>query len=236
MQLEIELKEPRKRGGARPGAGRPRKGEHRSPHVRRPDVSRHHPIHVSLRVVRDVGRLRRPEAFAAIRRAVAVCIGRTDFRIVHTSIQSNHIHLIVEADDKYALENGLRAFMISATRHLNALRGRRGAVFPARYHAVQLTTPLQVRNCLAYVLNNWRRHREDLASSATLRAHVDPYSSGIVFDGWAGLTAPFVVPPGYQPPLVCGPRSWLLRVGWRHHHPLISLRETPGPDRHLPIP
>ena len=217
----------------RPGAGRPRKKENRSPHTARPDVSRRYPQHVSLRVVREVGTLRRPAAYAAIQRAAAACIGRTDFRIIHTSIQSNHIHLIVEADDKHALANGVRAFMISATRHLNALRGRRGTVFPTRYHAVPLTTPLQVRNCLAYVLNNWRRHREDLASLGG-NANVDRYSTGILFDGWRDVPSRFAIPDGYQPLLVCGARSWLLTTGWRKH-PLIGVRETPGPDRHLPI-
>ncbi len=234
-QLALDLPPPRRHGGARPGAVRPRKREHRSPHERRPDVSRRHPVHVSLRVVRDVGRLRRPAAYAAIQRAVAVCIGRPDFRIVHTSIQDNHLHLLVEADDKRALSNGVRAFMISATRHLNNLRGRRGTVFPTRYHAVSLTTPRQVRACLCYVLNNWRRHREDLAGAEARRANVDPYSTGILFDGWRDLPRRFAIPDGYQPLPVTGARSWLLTVGWRKHHPLIGLRETPGPDRHLPI-
>lgn len=234
-QLALDLRPSPKHGGARPGAGRPRKRENRSPHVRRPEVSRRDPVHVSLRVVREVGRLRRPDAYAAIRRAVAVCIGRTDFRIVHTSIQANHIHLLVEADDKLALANGLRAFMISATRHLNKLRGRRGTVFPTRYHAVPLTTPKQVRAALCYVLNNWRRHREDLAGAEAARANVDPYSTGILFDGWRDLPRRFAIPDGYLPLPVCRARAWSLTVGWREHHPLIGLRETPGPDRHLPI-
>ena len=234
-QLALDLRPPPTHGGARPGAGRPRKREHRSPHVRRPELSSRDPLHVSLRVVREVGRLRRPDAYAAIRRAVAVCIGRTDFRIVHTSIQDNHIHLLVEANDKRALANGLRAFMISATRHLNALRGRRGTVFPTRYHAVPLTTPKQVRAALCYILNNWRRHREDLAGAEARRASVDPYSTGILFGGWRGLSQFFPIPDGYQPLPVCGARTWSLAVGWRTYHPLIGLRETPGPDRHLPI-
>ena len=164
----------------------------------------------------------------AIRKAVAACIGRRDFRIVHTSIQGNHIHLLVEANDKRALPNGMRAFMVSAAQHLNAARGRRGEVFIERYHAVQLKTPKQVRAALAYVLNNWRRHREDMAGSAQRRANVDPYSTGILFDGWRDLPARFTIPDWYTPLPVCGARSWLLTTGWRKH-PLIDVRETPGP-------
>ena len=52
---------------------------------------------------------------------------RTDFRIVHISIQSNHIHLLVEANDPEALARGMQAFQISAARKLNKLLGRTGS-------------------------------------------------------------------------------------------------------------
>lgn len=225
IQLELEMKPEPTWGGKRPGAGRPRKAGAVPRNVRRPELSAEVPVHVTLRVSKEVGRLRRPAGYAAIRRAVAACIGRRDFRIVHTSIQSNHIHLLVEADDKHALANGMRAFMISATRHLNAARGRKGTVFVRRYHAVQLKQPRQVRAALCYVLNNWRRHREDFQAPA----QVDRYSTGVLFDGWAGMKAPFRIPDGYEPMLVSGATTWLLRTGWRLHHPLIGLGETPGP-------
>ncbi|KAB2895698.1 MAG: hypothetical protein F9K40_15920 [Kofleriaceae bacterium] len=195
-----------------------------------PEVSKNRPVHVSMKTHRDVGRLRRRDAYQAVRGAVATCLGRRDFRIVHVSIQANHIHALAEAHDKYALANGMRAFMISATRRLNALRGRKGQVFIQRYHAVQIGSPLQARNALAYVLNNWRRHREDLDGRAQRRANVDPYSTGILFDGWKvdGRPYTFGIPPGYEPMLVHAPRSWLLTVGWRDRG-LIDVRETPGP-------
>jgi REP element-mobilizing transposase RayT len=224
-QLELAIKKPKGTwGGKRPGAGRPRK-KNAIRRDARPDLARNTPVHVSMRVVKAIGRLRRPEPFAAIRRAVGACIGRRDFRIVHVSIQSNHIHLIVEADDKYALANGVRAFMIAAAQYLNGITGRRGTAFDGRYHAVQLTTPLQVRNALCYVLNNWRRHREDFEAPA----QVDRYSTGVLFDGWAGLTRPFKLPADYEPIPVSGATTWLLTTGWRKHHPLIRLDETPGP-------
>jgi len=224
-QLALEMKPAPTWGGKRPGAGRPRKTGAIRRNVRRPELSKHHPVHVSLRVCKEVGRLRRPDGYAAIRRAVAACIGRRDFRVVHTSIQSNHLHLLVEANDKRALANGVRAFEISATQHLNAACGRRGEAFVGRYHAVQLKTPRQVRNALCYVMNNWRRHREDRVAPA----QVDRYSTGILFDGWAGMTGPFAIPAGYEPLPVSGARTWLLTTGWRRHHPLIGLGETPGP-------
>jgi len=227
VQVQLELRRPG-RGGPRPGAGRKRKpGAIR--HDRRPEVSRHTPVHVSARVIGDVGRLRRRDACRAIRGAVATYIGRRDFRIVHVSIQSNHVHLIVEADHKRALANGMRAFLISSTRRLNALRGRTGVAF-ARYHAVPITGPRQARSALSYVLNNWRRHREDRAGAEARRATLDPYSTAVLFDGWATPSGRYEIPSWYEPMLVHAPRSWLLNEGWRKYPPLDP-RERPGPLR-----
>jgi hypothetical protein len=80
---------------------------------------------------------------------------------------------------------------------------------------------------LAYVLNNWRRHREDLASCALQHARLDPYASGLAFDGWT--VGPFRPPDGYEPLPVGAPTAWLLTAGWRRHG-LLDPFETPGPS------
>jgi REP element-mobilizing transposase RayT len=161
----------KKRGGKRRGAGRPPKGPRAgSPHQKRPFLHARYPVHVSLRVVREVGNLRRRCVYQAIREATLTTARREDFRIVHLSIQGTHVHLLVEASDKQALAAGMQGFQISAAKHLNAAisKGkagprRRGTVFPDRYHAEIITSPTQARHTLSYVMNNWRKHQEDRA-------------------------------------------------------------------------
>ena len=159
----------KKRGGKRRGAGRTPKGRRAgSPHRARPELKARHPVHVVLRVIGAVGSLRRRFTYRAIREATLTTARREDFRIVHLSIQRTHVHLLVEADDKGALASGMQGFQISAAKHLNAAisKGkpgprRRGTVFPDRYHAEIITSPTQARHALAYVLCNWRKHKED---------------------------------------------------------------------------
>src|SRR5512147_2161937 len=98
----------RTHGGKRKGAGRPPGGkksserhEQRTPHAPR------HPVHVTLRIVADLDSLRRRHTYHALREATLTAARRDDFRIVHMSIQRNHIHLIVEADDGHALSKGV---------------------------------------------------------------------------------------------------------------------------------
>ena len=223
-----EARRPTGRGGWRPNAGRKATGKRVGPrHRPRPELSRHHPVHVVLKAVPEVGRLRRAKAYRAIRAALARALARGDFRVIHVSVQHNHIHLIVEADDRAALTRGIQGLSIAAAKRLNAELGRaRGRVFLHRYHSTILTAPRQVRHCLAYVLNNWRRHRQDRGVASS----VDRFSSGVSFDGWketGGIDFLKALPVDYEPLPVSRPQTWLLSVGWRRHG-LISVREVPG--------
>src|SRR5439155_1912634 len=227
----------KKRGGKRRGAGRPPKGPRAgSPHKERPFLHARYPVHVTLRAVGAVGNLRRRRVYQAIREATLTTALREDFRIVHLSIQRNHVHLLVEADDKGALASGMQGFQISAAKHLNAAisKGkpgprRRGPVFPDRYHAEIITSPRQARHAISYVLNNFRRHEEDRAIPMSTWK-LDWFSSAVTFPGWAEYgDAAFLWrgPPTYDPLFVRQPRTWLLREGWKRAG-TVSCHEVPG--------
>jgi REP element-mobilizing transposase RayT len=182
---------------------------------------------VTLRVLDEVGRLRRRDAFGVVRKAMQVVAGREDFRVVHLSIQGNHIHVVCEAKSRDALARGMTAFKTSVARRLNRSRRRSGRVFADRYHVEVLTSPRQVRNAIAYCLNNWRKHREDRGASY----RVDPFSTGIFFRGWKETDIPklLVIPPGVEVLPYREPRTWLMREGWKRSRRPISLYEVPGP-------
>ena len=224
-----QARTPTGRGGWRPRAGRKPTGTRVCPrHRARPAHTRSHPVHVVLRTVAAVGRLRRPGPYHAIREALDLILDREDFRVVEISIQHNHIHLIVEADDRSALSRGMQGLAVSIARRINRALGREGTVFAHRYHATPITTPKQMRAVLAYVLGNWRRHHEDERNLAAGRAAVDPYSSGPAFTGWRDRPATLDLPADYQPLPTARATCWLLTTGWRRHRPL-SVREEPGP-------
>lgn len=227
------------RGGARDGAGRPKKpkdqGRASERHRVRPAIKASEPLHVVMRAVREIGTLRRGEVLDAIRYASRLLARHHEdtFRIVHFSLQRTHIHLIVEAADRRALWEGMKAFGISVAKQVNALIGERtgkrrvGSVFADRYHAVVLKTPRQVRNTIAYVLNNWKHHGEH-RKPAQQHWLIDPYSSAVSFDGWKEQGGvPFRVPDDYEEVFVFRPRTWLLNVGWRRWG-LVSIDEIPA--------
>ncbi|MGE0548682.1 MAG: transposase [Kofleriaceae bacterium] len=215
-------------GGARVGAGRKKLARnHDAPHRTRPELSSRYPVHVVLRVRRGVGQLRRGKMYQAIRRVLQRYLGRADFRVVHLSIQNNHVHFLIESANKRALSRGMQSLAINCARALKLDTRHAGKVFEYRYHATQIRTARQARNALAYVLNNWRRHREDLTSPRAMNASVDPYSSGISFTGWSGRPR-FALPDGYDPLPVSLPKTALLSSEWEWHG-RIGLFECPGP-------
>ena len=189
-------------------------------------------MHVTLRVVPEVGRLRRRDCYLAVRRAMITSLRRVDsFRICEVSIQSNHLHLIVEAADRAALSTGMKGFQVSAAKQLNAALGkrtgvrRRGRVFADRYHDEPLTSPTQVRNALGYVVNNWRRHREDRQSP---QLQLDPYSSARTFTGFRERRDLLWIDADDEILPVAFATTWLLREGWRKLG-LLSVAQVPGP-------
>jgi REP element-mobilizing transposase RayT len=169
-------------------------------------------VHITLRVAKDVGNLRTKRAHQIVRAGLAGGRERAGFRLVHYSVQSNHLHLLVEADSADALSRGIKGLQIRLARSLNKLYGRTGRLFSDRYHAHVLKTPREVRHALAYVLLNARKH--------LALAGLDPCSSGLAFDGWKTRIARSV-----QDVPVVTAKSWLLRIGWRKHG-LIAMDET----------
>jgi putative transposase len=226
-----------RRGGKRAGAGRkPVNGVKAGPsHRRRIAFRASQPVHISLRFVDGiVGR--RMEIYGALQKALVTTGKRTDMRIVHLSLQGSHVHLLVEADGKTALSRGIGAFKISAAKWINRAiwegagsRGklRKGKVFAERFYCEVIETPRQARNALVYVLNNWRRLREDRGEDESKL--VDRFSTGVLFDGWKELAGggTWAVPSWYEPLSVWNARTWLLREGWRRHG-LISVYERPA--------
>src|SRR5258706_5635484 len=163
-------------GGPRRGAGRPPSGRKAGvPHVRRPLLSAAHPLHVTIRFSAGLPSFREQALLSRLRGALRRAKERFGLRVVHYSVQGNHMHLIVEATSRRALSLGMRGLGVRIARGVNATLGRSGRVIGDRYHASALTTPSAVKNALAYVLLNIARH--------TGRAvGVDSASSGAVFD------------------------------------------------------
>ena len=203
-------------GGARKGAGRKRK----APRPQVPHRSRRRfrkgALHVTVRIRQEVWNLRSHRCFRALRRAFAKGCERFGFRLVHFSVQGNHIHCIVEAPDEVALGRAMKGLEVRMARALNRVMDRRGPVFSDRYHAHLLSSPREAAHAIRYVLENWRVHA--LRDGRPAPRGVDPWCS----TAWAM----------HVPGLVREAEWWMLRVGtWRFADSAIisTLRPASAP-------
>ena len=142
-------------GGKRKGAGRPKKkGLGKVWHRKRPEHSPHAPVHVTMRVRDGLRSLRSGNVSSGVGKAIRAGKEKNGFRIVHFSIQSNHLHFIVEAEGKKELALGIKGLAIRLAHAINKALGRTGKVFPDRYDARAMNCPRDVRNTIRYVLAN----------------------------------------------------------------------------------
>ena len=236
VQLALPLRRGR-RGGARRGAGRKRRpgsllppGRPGVSHLARAELKPAHPVHVTLRLRSGLASLRRKAVasvvFAAFRAVKGEARSPGRSRVVHFTLQSNHLHLLVEARGKVALARAIQGLAVRLARAVNRKWGRRGTVFADRYHARSLRTPLEVRRALVYVLNNHRRH---FTPPGAIRPF-DEFSTAAYFDGFT-RRIPRWPKQGFVPPReppVAPARTWLMRKGWRRHG-LVAPTESPSP-------
>ncbi len=205
------------RGGPRKGAGRKPKGDKALvKHEPRGALASRYPVHVTLRLRSGMPALRRKGEHAVLLGCFEKARERFGFRLVHYSVQNNHLHLLCEAKGREALSRGMQGLMIRVAKGLNRFWGRKGTVFADRFHDRVLRTPREVRNALVYVLHNAKKH------GLRMKLGMDYFSSGAWFTGWKES---FTL-HGQARRACSGAGTWLLAVGWRRSG-LLSLWERP---------
>jgi hypothetical protein len=175
-----------------------------------------------LKVRKDVPSLRSAKLVAELERSWREVRDRGRIRLVHYSIQRDHVHMIVESLGARELACGLKSIAARFARAVNRVFRRSGPVLADRCHVHVLRSLREVRNAIAYVLLNARRHLAKQGRALPLVARIDPASSGRWFSGWRTPA-----PPSRDPPAVSEPRTWLLTIGWRRQG-LLDPAEVPG--------
>jgi len=187
-----------------------------------------HPVHVSMRCVPRGPSLRSERIFRAILVQLARA-KRSGIRVVHYSVQRDHVHLIVEGKNRQDLSAQMRTLFSRLALAVNAVAARRGRLFRDRHHREELKSPTKTRNALIYVLFNDRKHHAQNGGAITSEflSSLDDKSSvaWLAGDDWSDRARP---PPeiiarlrdrdrdigGHGPPR-SEPSTWFAQAGWR---------------------
>ena len=209
-------------GGARKGAGRRKSKNSGVSHLKRDDFDETSPVHVTMKLLPGLPGLRIEENFLTVLKMLEAA-QKESFRIVHFTVQGEHLHLLVEAVGKDALARGMTGLAVRISKGLNKLWKRTGSLFADRYHSRVLRTPTEVRNVLDYIFKNRRKH-----AGLKVVQLFDPRSSAMLFGGWKEVEAMELV-GDYRP--IVEARSWLVLKGWLEAGGKLSVRSSPGAKR-----
>lgn len=221
-------------GGRREGAGRKpmsekeRRSRRRNVvHRARPVHKKRHPVHVTMRAKGGLPSFRQQRVHRMLVSVLERQLKRRyagDFHVVHYSIQSNHLHVVIEATDKRTMRSGVSGLVIAFAKRLNKLLERvTGKVWGDRYHARELQSPTAVRNALSYLFQNYKHHGVATYGSGI----VDHFTDAPHFRRWA--TEIYSLPTESKP--TDTPRTWLLEEGWWRHCGLLHPEERPADSR-----
>jgi hypothetical protein len=156
-------------------------------------------------------------------RALLRARDRFGCRVVHFSVQGNHLHLVCEAEDARCLARGMKGLAVRLALGWNRVMRRRGRVFMDRYHAHVLRTPAEVRNAIPYAVSNYASHA-NRAGRPIAHGFVDQFSS-------CGSRRPLCSPGGLAPlhsvgSRVARPQS--VQVVRRDSLPILAGRPVPS--------
>ena len=217
-QVEMEF---RQHGGKRKGAGRKKHRAGCINHVKRSELNGREPIGITMKLISGLPSIRTPIIMCSLARAMRLA-KRFGMRVVHFSVQSNHIHLIVEAASKAALTRGMRSLTTSLAKAVHRFIGFGfcGKVLRGRYHAHVLKTPTEVKRALRYVVFNLAKHKN-------CAPVVDPFSSIHMVESLDRIVSVAELrrlerdlryQPSWQADLataLSNASTWLLSLGWQ---------------------
>lgn len=167
-QLKMTLNG-RNHGGLREGSGRKRIKSKGVAHRPRETVKKSNPLHINFKFKTQI---RNKTCLKILKRAIANSRSY-GLRIIHFSMQSNHLHFIIEADSNVILTTGMRSLTITFAKGLN-----QGKVQIERYHLHVLKSLQETKNAVQYVLFNKQKHEKGRCS------YVDEYCSLWGMNNW----------------------------------------------------
>lgn len=151
-----------KKGGRRPGSGRKRVHSKGVAHREREKIKSTTPLLINFKYKTYI---KNKTCLRLLKRAI-LNSRKHGLRIIHFSLQSNHVHLIVEAETNDVLTKGMRSLTVTFAKGLN-----RGKVQLERYHLHVLRSMRETKNAVYYVLFNKQKHEKGTYSK------IDEYSS-----------------------------------------------------------
>lgn len=151
------------------GAGRPAIHDPGIRHTSRPLLKRLSSLHLTVKIKKNKAGIKNKSVLRILRRAI-LNARRQGLRVIHYSLEYDHIHLLIEADNNHILNKGMQSFGVTFSKAINRMRKLKGGVYKHRYHFRQISSSKELKNVLGYIFTNGIKHK-------TANDIVNPYNS-----------------------------------------------------------
>jgi hypothetical protein len=150
-------------------AGRPAKHDRNTRHIRRDRIHKLTSLHITIKVRQNKADIKSKRILKALHHAIMR--GRLKgMKVIHYTLEYNHVHLLVEAHCHKIMHKGMQAFGISIAKAINKIKITKGTVYKHRYHLRKINSPRELKNVLHYIFHNGIHHKRAFSI-------LDPYNS-----------------------------------------------------------
>jgi REP element-mobilizing transposase RayT len=150
-------------------AGRPAIQDPGIRHTERPILTTPSSLHLTVKILRAKANLKNKIILSILKKSI-MNARKMGLRVIHYSLEYDHVHLLVEAADNFILGKGMQAFGITFSKALNRLRKIKGTVYKHRYHFRKIVGARQLKNVLNYIFSNGLKHK-------TSKSLINPFNS-----------------------------------------------------------
>lgn len=172
----------------RKGGGRRPKHDKGIRHIKRPEIKRLTSLHLTVKILKDKAGIKNKQTLALLKHAILKA-RKKGLRIIHFTLEYDHVHLLVEANDNEVLGRGMMVFGVTMAKGINRLKSIKGTVYKHRYHFRKINSPRELKNVLHYIFNNGIKHKtakslDNLYNSfrAEVRFHKLFYKDNFILD------------------------------------------------------
>jgi REP element-mobilizing transposase RayT len=139
------------------GAGRPAIHDPGIRHTSRPQLRRSASLHLTIKVKKIKADLKNKTILIILKKAI-LNARRQGLKVIHFTLEYDHVHLLIEADNNNILGKGMKAFGVTLAKAVNRVKNSKGGVYKHRYHFRQISSARQLKNVLIYIFGNGVKH------------------------------------------------------------------------------
>jgi REP element-mobilizing transposase RayT len=126
-------------------------------HRERPKLSKLSSLHLTIKIKRIKADLKNKSILIILKRAIMNARIK-GLRVIHYSLEYDHVHLLIEAHDNDILGRGMQSLGVTLVRGINKIKKLKGVVYKHRYHFRKINSSRELKIVMNYIFHNGVKH------------------------------------------------------------------------------